>query len=63
MHALKEMVLFALRKFEVSLGVVTVERKESMNKRLANRENIEEWRWRSAVIRKTKKIVPKIVIK
>ena len=43
-HALKEMVLLGLRKFEVSLGVVTIERNESMNKRLANREYIEEWR-------------------
>lgn len=44
MHALKEMVLFALRKFEVSLGVVTVESHRSMKKRLANRKYIEEWK-------------------
>ena len=34
MHALKEMVLFPLRKFEVSLGVITVESHKSMKKKL-----------------------------
>ena len=42
MHVLMEMVLFALRKSEISLGVVTDERHKAMNERLTNTKYIGE---------------------